>query len=324
MPVRGSAWVISQPNTASEAPRAPATPRGRFHRSAVPTMSIQAPELQARPSHGCPSMSLHQLGCTGLGDQVHGFAELAAQQVERIADAEHVVVGLAVEEVGGGRQRQALAVEGRHQAGLRVLQAQQPVTLLLGGQLRRRPPEQQVRDLDGVALCAYGGRLPRSVDEQAAPYFGVPGAGDDSAGLLPGAADERGKALAQVRLAVPAARSAGGTRQRSTRAGLPPTTAPAGTSLVTTAPAAITALSPTLTPSRITTWDPIQTSLPMVMPRDEIGCRKTSRSGSVMVWLKAKDRGVGADPDGVAERDRAAHHHEGVHSAVAPGPKRAR
>ena len=69
---------------------------------------------------------------------------------------------------------------------------------------------------------------------------------------------------------------------------MPPTTAPAGTFLVTTAPAAITALSPTVTPSRMTTCDPIQTSLPTVMPRDEIGCRNTSTSGSVMVWLKAR------------------------------------
>ncbi len=49
-------------------------------------------------------------------------------------------------------------------------------------------------------------------------------------------------------------------------AGLPPTIAPAGTFFVTTAPAASTERSPMATPSRITTWDPIQTSSPTVMP----------------------------------------------------------
>jgi hypothetical protein len=58
--------------------------------------------------------------------------------------------------------------------------------------------------------------------------------------------------------------------------------------LVTTAPAAITERSPTVTPSRITTCEPTQTSSPTVMPRDVIGCRNTSTSGSVNVWLNAR------------------------------------
>ena len=46
---------------------------------------------------------------------------------------------------------------------------------------------------------------------------------------------------------------------RITRAGTPPTIARSGTSLVTTAPAATTALSPMVTPERIVAFDPTQT-----------------------------------------------------------------
>ena len=38
----------------------------------------------------------------------------------------------------------------------------------------------------------------------------------------------------------------------------------------------------------MTTCEPTQTSSPMVMPFVEIGWRKTSVSGSAMVWLKAR------------------------------------
>ena len=76
-------------------------------------------------------------------------------------------------------------------------------------------------------------------------------------------------------------------RSRMRRAGLPATTAQAGTSLVTTEPAPITAWEPTVTPSTITTFEPIQTSSPMVMPRSVSGCRWTGRSGSI-AWLKPR------------------------------------
>ena len=46
------------------------------------------------------------------------------------------------------------------------------------------------------------------------------------------------------------------------RAGIPPTTVFAATSFVTTAPAATTALSPTVTPERIVAFDPTQTFFP--------------------------------------------------------------
>ena len=71
------------------------------------------------------------------------------------------------------------------------------------------------------------------------------------------------------------------------RAGLPPTTAPAGTSLVTTALAASTAWEPTRTPSRITTWEPIHTSSPISMPFEVSGCRKTGVPDSIE-WLKPR------------------------------------
>src|SRR6185312_14030020 len=50
---------------------------------------------------------------------------------------------------------------------------------------------------------------------------------------------------------------AGGAGRRSARAGLPATTAPAGTSLVTTLPAPTTARSPIVTPQRIVADVPI-------------------------------------------------------------------
>ena len=49
------------------------------------------------------------------------------------------------------------------------------------------------------------------------------------------------------------------------RAGFPPTTTLSGKDLVTTAPAAITTLSPTVTPGVTMAEPPIQTLLPMVI-----------------------------------------------------------
>ncbi|WP_367139175.1 hypothetical protein [Saccharothrix sp. HUAS TT1] len=57
---------------------------------------------------------------------------------------------------------------------------------------------------------------------------------------------------------------------------------------MTTAPAASTDRSPTDTPSSTTTCDPIQTSSPIVMPRELSGCRNTSVPGSEVVWLNAR------------------------------------
>jgi len=48
-----------------------------------------------------------------------------------------------------------------------------------------------------------------------------------------------------------------------TRAGFPPTTLFAGTSLTTTLPEAMTALSPIVTPGLMTARPPIQTLFPM-------------------------------------------------------------
>lgn len=51
------------------------------------------------------------------------------------------------------------------------------------------------------------------------------------------------------------------------RAGFPATVAPAGTSLVTTAPAPISASSPTVTPGMMSAPPPIHTFLPILMGR---------------------------------------------------------
>ncbi|HWU45412.1 MAG TPA: hypothetical protein VN133_01485 [Humibacter sp.] len=56
---------------------------------------------------------------------------------------------------------------------------------------------------------------------------------------------------------------------------------------MTTAPAAITLCGPIETPSRMTAFEPIQTSSPIVMPRAKVGCRKTGRSGSIE-WLNPR------------------------------------
>jgi hypothetical protein len=57
---------------------------------------------------------------------------------------------------------------------------------------------------------------------------------------------------------------------------------------VTTAPAASTDWSPTVTPSSTTTCDPIQTSSPMRMPRLVSGCWKNSTVVSLIEWLKPR------------------------------------
>ena len=58
-----------------------------------------------------------------------------------------------------------------------------------------------------------------------------------------------------------------------TRAGVPATTLPAGTSSVTTLPAATTASLPTLTPSRMTAFAPIKTPSSMMTGVFEGGSR---------------------------------------------------
>ena len=65
-----------------------------------------------------------------------------------------------------------------------------------------------------------------------------------------------------------------GLRERRIRAGLPAAMVWAGMSLVTTAPAPMIVWGPTVTPSRMVTFEPIQTSSPMVMPRAVWGCWK--------------------------------------------------
>src|SRR5258708_1954738 len=55
-------------------------------------------------------------------------------------------------------------------------------------------------------------------------------------------------------------------RERRRRAGLPAATELAGMFLVTPAPAPMMVCGPTVTPSRIVTLEPIQTSSPIVMP----------------------------------------------------------
>src|SRR5699024_9643347 len=72
-----------------------------------------------------------------------------------------------------------------------------------------------------------------------------------------------------------------------TRAGFPPTTTFAGTFFVTTAPDAITALSPTVTPGLITARPPIQTLFPIVtgLPNSFPAFRSTGSRGCVAVQI---------------------------------------
>ncbi len=57
------------------------------------------------------------------------------------------------------------------------------------------------------------------------------------------------------------------------RAGTPPTIAFAGTSFVTTAPAATTALSPIVTPCRMVAFEPTHTFLPNTMGAGQVTFR---------------------------------------------------
>lgn len=66
------------------------------------------------------------------------------------------------------------------------------------------------------------------------------------------------------------------------RAGLPPTMVRGGTALATTAPAAITDPSPTVTPGRIVAPPPIHTSLPMVT--GSAHSRPSRRSSGSVGW----------------------------------------
>ena len=75
-------------------------------------------------------------------------------------------------------------------------------------------------------------------------------------------------------------------RERRIRAGFPAATELAGMFLVTTAPAPMIVCGPTVTPSRIVTLEPIQTSSPIVMPTAVCGCLKIGSPGAVP-WLNA-------------------------------------
>ena len=69
---------------------------------------------------------------------------------------------------------------------------------------------------------------------------------------------------------------------RMALAGTPAATAFAGTSFVTTAPAAITALSPIMTPGSTVAFAPIQTFFPI-----RIGAgNKSCRSSGAILWLR--------------------------------------
>lgn len=72
-----------------------------------------------------------------------------------------------------------------------------------------------------------------------------------------------------------------------TFAGTPPTTLPAGTSLLTTAPAAITQPSPIVTPSSTYEPAPNQQPRPICMPSRVTPCRRIGVSGSVNTWFSA-------------------------------------
>ncbi|WP_236594927.1 hypothetical protein [Saccharothrix sp. 6-C] len=160
-----------------------------------------------------------------------------------------MVGGVRVDRTAPDRSRGAVRAERADEPGLRVLPAAQPVDLGLGGQLVGHAAEQQVGDLDRVALGADGRRRPRPVGEQA--EVGVPAALQHAGGLGAGGLGERGEPADEV---VPRGASAGTT----------------------------------VTPSRTTTCDPIQTSSPTVMPIERRGCRNTSVSGSSTVWLNAR------------------------------------
>ena len=239
------------------------------------------------PGSAGPGLALQMLddvtGAAVRRRTCRGSGERAAQQVEGVADTQQVVAGLAVE---GERARGAVAsVLGRVRPTRpvsRVLPGAQPVDLLdprAAGAVG--VSEEQVGDLDGVALGAHGGRAAGSVGEQSAVGAGLQAAGDDVFGLGAGGVRERGDRAGQVRRTAPWARRRGALpRQRRTRAGLPPTTALAGTSLVTTLPAPITA--PVADGDAVEDHD--MGADPDVvadrMPWEEIGWRNTSVSGS--------------------------------------------
>ena len=223
------------------------TPRGRFHRIAVPTMSIQAPELQARPSHGCPSMPSTSSAALASATRWTGSRELASPAGR----------GRSRRRARDSRPRRRRGPWARASAGPRRRRTAPGRSWgpAAGGTGHAAPPRAAgsavgTSSRSAISMASHCARTVTgpawSVDEQATLEVGVPGPRQNLFRLLPGASHESREAVAQVTDgvgAVPGPRR-GGTRQRRSVAGLPPTIAPAGTFLVTTAPAAITALSP--------------------------------------------------------------------------------
>ena len=134
-------------------------------------------------------------------------------------------------------------------------------------------------------VCRAAGRRPRSRRSARGRWAQPPG---ESVHAEPSQC-RASRSGASTRAWSAKARSASGLaptvrRSRTTRAGLPTTTAHSGTSRVTTEPAPTTACDPMRTPSSTTTCEPIQTSSPTVIPSEDIGCRKIGSVRSAMPW----------------------------------------
>ncbi len=142
----------SQPNSASAKPAGTASPRSALQRIAVPYASTQCPACQGSADHGRVETASIRARGARVRHESDRRVESRSEEVERIADAEDVVRRIRVRRVGGSLRSRA--VERADETGGGILPLLQAGDLLPGGQLRGRAAEQQIGDLDGIALCA--------------------------------------------------------------------------------------------------------------------------------------------------------------------------
>lgn len=254
----------------------------------------------------------------GGAHRVDRVGEGTAQQVQRVAHAQHVIGrGPVLRQPGRTGDRRCRAVLG-DQSGDGVLERAQPCHVLGGGQVGRRFPEEKICDLDGVAVRPHGRLGTGPVDVPAGA--GLPAAVEQVGRLRAGGGGERGQFTGERRrlpvrvryrparlpsVAYPPGRVAGRHRPRGQvlrddRAG---------------ADDAVVADGDTVHDDHVGA-DPH-----VVADRDPAagdGLLMDRQLGRGPV-VEGEQRAVGADTHPVPEGDRAAHHRERVDRAVGAG-----
>jgi hypothetical protein len=234
-----------------------------------------------------------------------------------------VIAGVRVEQTPF---RAALAAIGQQRADHargRVLPALESLFLHGRRHMARGLPEQQISDLDSVALRAYGGRAPRFVDEQSTVVRGREAPVED---LLCLAADGVGKPRHRTgKVAV-----CPGTRQ--CRRWHPPLEHLRGVSTHDRAGGHVSGdhgsgCDHGAVPNRHAVEDDrVRTNPHVVADPDPLTGERLSVHlgiGIAARVIEGQQGGVGSDADSVAQLDLPADHGIGIHGAVPAGAQRA-